>query len=323
MKAVVYNQYGPPEVLQLKEVDQPTPQNKQLKIKVNACAITMGDCELRSPAIPTFTWFIVRLVFGLFHPKIKTLGAYVSGTVVAKGKETNEFELGDQVYGICGKRFGGYAEYVCLDEKGPVTKTPSNMSMSEAAPVGLGLEGLHFFEKAQLKKGEKLLINGAGGGIGTYALQLAQYYGAEVTAVDTGDKLEALKGLGATACIDYTSTPLRDHQEKYDVILDVVGTIGHLESMQLLNKKGRYISAIPKISRALVALLAAPFSNKKSMTGLTSGSKEGLKTLTTLIEQGHMRTLIDKTFAMDQIIAAHKAIENGEKVGNMILNTSN
>ncbi|MCW5515705.1 NAD(P)-dependent alcohol dehydrogenase [Muriicola sp. Z0-33] len=318
MKAVLFYNYGPPEVLQLKEVEKPVPKDNEVLLKIRAAAITMGDCEMRSPKIPSFTWFLARLYFGLRKPRLKILGSYLAGEVETVGAEVKSFKKGDQLFGIS-HRFGAFAEYICLSEKYVLSGMPSNMTFEEAAPVGLGLDSLHFLKKAGIKKEDTVLINGAGGGIGTYALQLAKYYGAKVTVVDSNDKLEMLRSLGADAVIDYQEGDFTKSGTTYDIVFDVVGALSHRRSVRLLNKNGRYISAIPLLSRLLPSLWVSWTTGKKMMTGLANPHKEDLDYLKDLIEAGHLKTVIERHYGLEEVAEAHRYIEKGEKKGNVVV----
>ena len=321
MKAIVYEKYGGPEVLELKEIAKPTPKKDQVLIKIHAVTVTMGDCELRSPKIPYLLWFIVRLAFGLFKPRKKILGGYFAGEVEAIGEKVKKIKKGDQLFGVSGADFGAYAEYVSLSESNALTTLPSNMTYEEAAPVALGLDSLHFLRKAKIKAGEKVLINGAGGGIGTYAVQIAKYLGAEVTAVDSGDKLDILRSLGADFVIDYQKEDFVKSGKTYDVVFDVVGVIAHANSLKLLQPNGRYLSAIPQFPRIFKSWITDLTSNKKVMTGLTSPTQEDLNYLKDLIETGKLKTALESSiFPFEKMADAHRYIESGRKIGNLVIN---
>ncbi|MBD80137.1 MAG: NAD(P)-dependent alcohol dehydrogenase [Crocinitomicaceae bacterium] len=319
MKAVTYHKYGPPEVLTLGELESVTPKANKIRIKIRACAITAGDTELRSPKIPTLVWFIVRLFFGIFSPRIKVLGGYLSGDVVEVGEEVSEFKVGDSVFGISGSSFGGYAEYVTLNTTEAFIAKPSQLPYDEASPIGLGLDSLHFIRKLKLKRGEKILINGAGGGIGTYAVQIAKNIGARVTVVDSVDKSQMLHETGADETIDYQGEEVFSRGIKYDAIFDVVGTISKWQCLKALNSGGRYVSAIPSLSYLFWTVWPRWVGNKKIMTGLASPGKEDLIHLRDLVESGKLKTIIDRRYTMDQLVEAHHYIESGKKKGNIVM----
>jgi NADPH:quinone reductase-like Zn-dependent oxidoreductase len=219
MKAVVFTKYGPPDVLELKEVIKPSPKDNEVRIKVHAVTVTKGDCEIRSPEIPNLIWLLLRMYIGLIRPRIKILGAYLAGEIELAGKDVKGFKVGDQVCACSGAGFGAYAEYVCMPEEGGLTIKPANMTYEEASTVPIGIDALHFFRKAKVQSGEEVLINGAGGSIGTIAVQLAKCFGAQVTAVDSTGKLDMLRSIGADRVIDYTKEDYTQSGETNDVIL--------------------------------------------------------------------------------------------------------
>lgn len=318
MNAVLYYKFGPPEVLQFKKVEKPNPKANEILLKVRAAAVTMGDCEMRSPKIPNFTWFLARLYFGLRKPRKKILGCYLSGEVEAIGAEVKSFKIGDQLFGIS-PLFGAHAEYVCLSDKFALTNLPSNMSFEEAAPVGLGLDSLFFLKKVKIKKNDEILINGAGGGIGTYAVQLAKYFGANVTAVDSKNKLEMLRSVGADKVIDYKEGDFTQKGITYDIVFDVVGTLSHKRSLRLLKREGRYISAIPLVSRLFPNFWVSLTSNKKMMTGLANPHVEDLNFLKKLIEADQLKTIIDSTYDLKEVPKVHRYVEQAIKKGNVVI----
>lgn len=319
MKAITFEKYGQPEVLVLKEIEKPIPRSNEIIIKIYATTATAGDCELRRPDIPNFAWLIARLFFGLFKPKIKVLGSYIAGRIDSVGSDIRSFKEGELVFGVTGPKFGGYAEYVCLRDSSALSYLPNNTSYEEAAPIALGLDSLHFLRKGKIKAGERVLINGAGGGIGTYAVQLAKYFGTEVTAVDSSPKLDMLKRIGATKTIDYTKENLIDSNVKYDMIFDVVGKISYRDSLKLLKDNGRYISAIPTLPILLKGLWTRIVTKKKVITGLANPNKTDLDFMKSLIEKKYIETVIDSKFSLDNTIDAHRYIEKDTKSGNVII----
>jgi NADPH:quinone reductase-like Zn-dependent oxidoreductase len=262
---------------------------------------------------------MARLVFGLRKPRINIPGSYFSGEVAQVGNSVSGFKEGDRVCGINGAMFRSYAEYLKTPEKSVLSIVPEGISFEEAAPVALGLDSLHFIRKLKLKQGETLLINGAGGGIGTYAVQLAKLKGLQVTAVDSADKEDMLRSVGADNFIDYTSSPVQEWPDTYDAILDVVGTIPYKKSLRLLSKYGRYVSAVPEVDRILLSLMGSLFTSKKVMSGITSPTVKDLDYMVSLLAENKVRTVIDRTYTMDEIVQAHKDIEAGRKCGNAIL----
>jgi len=252
MKAIVWTKYGPPDVLQLQEVETPSPKENEVRIRVYAATVTAGDCEVRSLNIPIWIKLPMRIYVGLKKPKrVTILGQELAGEIEATGKAVQRFRKGDQVFAWAGLRFGGYAEYACLRENAMVGIKPANMTYEEAAavPVG-GLEALHFLRRGSIQNGQRVLINGAGGSIGTFAVQLAKYFGAEVTGVDSTGKLDMLRSLGADQVIDYTREDFTKSGQTYDVIFDVVGKSPLSRGLRSLKPNGRYL-ANPQLAKMI------------------------------------------------------------------------
>lgn len=324
MKAIVYTRYGPPDVLHLQEVAKPTPKNNEVLIRIRAVAVNAGDCELRSPQIPNLIWLLVRLYFGLIRPRKKILGAYLAGEVETVGSAVKIFKEGDSVFACSGPRFGAYAEYICLPDQEAIALKPSNMTYEEAAAVPLGLDALHFLRKAPIQKGQKVLVNGAGGGIGTIAVQLAKHFGAEITAVDSIGKLEMLRSIGADRVIDYSREDFAKSGETYDVIFDLVGKQSYARCIKSLKQNGYYLLANPSgLSQMVRGLWTSMVTDKKVVSQFASAKREDLVFLKELIEEGKLRSLIDKRFPLEQVVEAHKYVESGRKKGNVVLTLEN
>jgi NADPH:quinone reductase-like Zn-dependent oxidoreductase len=326
MKAIVWTKYGPPEVLQLQEVEKPTPKEDEVLVKIHATTVTAGDCELRSLKLPLLMSLPIRLFWiGFRKPRGTTIpGTELAGEIEAVGKDVKQFNKGDQVFGSAGMGFGANAEYICLPAKpgemeGGVAIKPSNMTFEEAAAVPFGgRDALHFLRKANIQRGQRILINGAGGSIGTFAVQLAKYYGAEVTAVDSTGKLDMLRSIGADQVIDYTQEDFTTTGEIYDVIFDVVGKISLLRSDKALKQDGTYLLANPS-SQMVQALWTSMTSSKKVIMETASGTIGDLNFLRGLIEEGKIRTVIDRTYPLEQIAEAHRYVEAGHKKGNVVI----
>ncbi len=325
MKAIVCTKYGPPDVLQLKEVEKPTPKVNEVLIKIHAATVTMGDCEMRSLKFSGLLKFLMRLGIGFRGPRkrFSILGQELAGEIEAVGNEVKLFKKGDPVFAATGFHFGAYAEFVCLPENGEVAIKPTNMTYEEAAvvPIG-GLEALHFLRKANIQKGQTILISGASGSIGTVAIQLAKYYGAEVTGVGNPTSLEVMKSIGANKVIDYTKENFTESGETYDVIFDVIGKSSFSSCLSSLNKKGIYLLANPKISLINREKWASRRSDKKLMSGNMDNTRERteqLNFLKELIEEGKIKSVIDRRYLLEQIPEAHTYVETGEKTGNVVI----
>jgi NADPH:quinone reductase-like Zn-dependent oxidoreductase len=324
MKAVVWTAYGGPEVLQLGEVDKPVPGARELLIKIYATTVTAGDWETRRLALPAWIRLPMRFYVGLTKPKRMTiLGQELAGEIEAVGKDVTRFKPGDQVFAATGFGLGGYAEYICLPEvpeDGVVAMKPANMTFEEAAAVPFGgLEALYFLKKADIQAGERILINGAGGTIGTFAVQLAKYYGAEVTAVDSAGKFEMLRAIGADHVIDYTTEDFAKNGQAYDVIMDVIGKSSFSGSMRSLTPNGRYLLVNPRVSHMIRGLWSSVTSRKRVIAGAASRTVEDLSFLRQLIETGKLRTVIDRCYPLERAAEAHRYAESGQKKGNLVL----
>jgi NADPH:quinone reductase-like Zn-dependent oxidoreductase len=326
MKAIVWTKYGPPDVLQLREVEQPTPKEDQVLIRIHATTVTAGDCEMRSLKFPIYLSLAMRLWIGLIKPKGTTIpGTELAGEIEAVGKEVKRFKVGDQVFGAAGMGFGANAEYICLPEEpgemeGGVAKKPANMTYEEAATVPFGgRDALHFLRLGNTQSGQKILINGAGGSIGTFAVQLAKTIGAEVTAVDSTAKLDMLRSIGADQVVDYTQEDFATRGEVYDVIFDVVGTIPFSPNDRSLSENGTYLTANPRLPQMVRGLWTSMRSNKKVIMKTASGTIADLVFLRELIEAGKIKTVIDRSYPLEQIAEAHRYVETGQKKGNVVV----
>ena len=325
MKAIVWTKYGPPDVLQLKEVDKPTPKDNEVLIKIFATTVTAGDCEMRSLKLPIYFSFPMRLYVGLRKPKrITILGQELAGEIEAVGKDVKLFKKGDQVFGTPGFSLSTYAEYTCLPEEPTedkvLAKKPANITYEEAAGITVGgLEALHYLKKGNIQSGEKVLINGAGGSIGTFAIQLAKSYGAEVTAVDSTAKLDMIRSIGADHVVDYTQEDFTKSSETYDVIFDVVGKSSFSGSKKLLKKNGRYLLANPGLLHRIRGFLTSKISNKKVIFGSVSYEIEEMNYLKELIEVGKIKSIVGKRFPLEQTAKAHRYVETGQKQGHVVI----
>ncbi|UCH59606.1 MAG: NAD(P)-dependent alcohol dehydrogenase [Anaerolineales bacterium] len=326
MKAIVWTKYGSPDVLEFRDVEKPVPKPNEVLIKIYATTVTAGDCEMRALKFPFILSLPMRLWIGFSKPKPDTIpGTELAGEIEAVGADVKEFKVGDQVFGSAGMGFGANAEYICLPEKpgemeGGVAIKPANMTYEEAATVPFGgRDALHFLRLGNLQPGQKILINGAGGSIGTFAVQLARHFGAQVTAVDSTAKLDMLRSLGADRVIDYTREDFTKNSQVYDVIFDVVGTLSFSRSAKSIKRDGTYLLANPVNSQMLRGLWVRMTSSRKVVMQTASGTIAALTYLRELIEAGIIRTFIDRSYPLEQIVEAHRYVETGQKQGNVVI----
>lgn len=321
MRAVVYERYGPPEVLQLRELEKPAPQPDELLIRVRAVEATKADCEMRSFRFPVqWFWLPLRIALGVRRPKRPVLGSYFAGEVEAVGAEVTKFAAGDAIFGCGQLRLGAYAEYMCLPESFTLAPKPTNMSFAEAAAVPLGgLNALHFLRLAEIQPGERVLVNGAGGSIGTFGVQIAKAMGAHVTAVDSGIKEAMLQDIGADAFIDYTQQDFAAGGPSYDVILDMVASSSYANCVGALKPGGRYLMANPRLADMLRSVLTNRTSDKRATFAFASEKLEELQALRQMIEAGQIRSAIDKILPLEQAAAAHRRVETEQRVGIVVL----
>ena len=324
MKAIIWTQYGPADVLQLKEVEKPSPKEDEVLIKIYATTVTAGDCEQRSLKMPFWYRLPMRAYVGFQKPeRVTILGMDLAGEIEAAGKDVKHFRAGDQVFGSAGVGFGTNAEYICLPEEpeaGALAIKPVNMTYEEAAavPVG-GLEALCFLRQGNVQSGEKLLINGAGGTIGTFAVQIARYLGAEVTGVESTGKLDMLRTIGADVVIDYTQEDFTKRGETYDFILDVVRESSFSGIIRSLKQNGRYLIANPGLSQMVRRLWTRMTSRKEVMFGAAKSKTEDLVFLKEMIEAGEIVSVIDRSFPLEEIPEAHRYVETGGKKGQVVI----
>lgn len=323
MKAIIHTNYGAPDGLSFQEVKKPVPKHNEVCIKIHAATVTSGDCEVRRFDIPVLFWIPLRLIMGIFKPRNKILGGELSGEIESVGKSVKKFEKGNQVFAATMMRLGAYAEYICLPETYPITLKPDSVSFEEAAtiPTG-GINGLHFLRKGDVRNGNEILINGAGGSIGTYAVQIAKSLGAKVTAVDRSAKLDMLRSIGADVVIDYTKTDFATNGKKYDVIIDVVGKRFDSSNLQSLKKGGRYVLGNPRLPGMIKGLWSSLTSDYKVLFELAPYKTEALIYVRDLVAEGKVKPVIDKCYPLAQTTEAHAFVESGEKIGNVVINVA-
>ncbi len=318
MKAIVCTKYGPPEVLQLKEVEKPVPKDNEVLIKIYAASISSGDVRTRGFIFPRLFWLMMRAMLGFRGPRKKILGSDLTGEIEAVGKDVKLFKEGDQVFGYPGS--GAYAEYICLPEEAPMAIKPSNMTYEEAAAVPFGGNtALHLLREANIQSGQKVLIFGASGGVGTVAVQLAKYYGAEVTGVCSTTNLELVQSLGADKVIDYTKEDFTKSGQTYDVIMDAVGKSSLSRCKSSLTQRGTYVSVGMPMSYVIKGLWLSITSSKKLIGGITFPKTENLIFLKELVEAGKLKSVIDRRYPLEQIAEAHSYVEKGQKTGNVVI----
>jgi len=321
MKAVVYLKYGAPDVLHVADIEKPQPKDNELLIKVHAAEVTKADCEMRSFNFPVkWFWLPLRLVLGVTKPRRAVLGGYFAGEVVALGKDVNRFDVGDRLFGTTGIRFGAHGEYVALPEKQTMALMPDNIGYEQAAATPLGaLNALHFMRLADIKAGEKVLINGAGGSIGTFALQIARDMGAEVSVVDSGIKEEMLRSLGAVNFIDYTKTNFADLGGSYDVVFDMVAGSSFKDCLKVLKPGGRLLLGNPSVLKMIRCGLTTRFTNKTAKFTFAKEAQEELVGLADMLAGRRITAVVDKVLPMTQAAEAHHLVETEQRIGAIVL----
>lgn len=302
MKAVIYNKYGEPNVLKVTEIENPKLKDDEILVKIHAATVTSGDVRLRSSDFPPLFWLPARLLFGLFRPKKKILGHELAGTIEAIGKNVTKFKVGDCVFGTTTMlKTGSYAEYICLPEQwknGVVAQKPDTLSFEEAAALPVGaMTAMYLLEKANLKKGQQVLVYGASGSVGSYAIQLAKQQGLMVTGVCSGSNIEMVKSLGAEKVINYKIEDYSESNEKFDIVFDAVGKTTKAKAKKVLNTGGKFVT----------------------IKMLTSEKTENLERIKELAEQEKLTPFIDKIFTLDEIVAAHEYVDTGRKRGNVVI----
>lgn len=321
MEAVVCTKYGPPEVLQIKEIEKPLPKDNEVLVKVYATTVSAADYKVRSFDVPATFWILARLMLGLRKPRKSILGMELSGEIETIGKNVSKFKKGDKIFAATLQTFGAYAEYKCLFEDGPIALKPINTSYEEAAAIPIGARtAFHYLKNiANIKPEQKVLIYGASGSVGTYAVQLAIYFGAEVTGVCSTANLELVKSLGADKVIDYTVADFMESFETYDIIFITVDKCPFIACKKALSEKGTYLNIgrpIPSLRMIWMSLI----SSKKIAVGKNSPeTADALIILKRIIEKGQLKPVIDRNYTLDQIVEAHRYADKGHKKGNVVI----
>jgi len=322
MKAAVYTRYGPPEVVEVKDVERPVPGDDEVLVRVRAATVAAADWRLRK-ADP----FLVRFVNGLWRPrKVNVLGLELAGEVESVGRTVTRFAVGDQVFGSTGFRFGAHAEYVCVPEGRSLETKPANMPLEESAAVLFGgVSALHFLRKAAIRPGEKVLVYGASGSVGVFAVQLAKHFGAHVTAVCSTRNLDVVRSLGADEVVDYTREDFSEAGRVYDVVFDAVGKSGYRRSLRSLKRGGRYVRVagssglLSMLGDMLRGVWVSLKGTAKVMGGMARAAPGDAAFLKGLIEAGELRTVIDRRYSLDEIVEAHRHAESGHKRGHVLI----
>ncbi len=328
MKAIVFEKYGPPEVLEVKEIEKPVPEDNEILIKVHATPVNYGDITARNFAnitsrefnMPLLMWLPARIMFGFNKPKTKILGSEFSGEIESVGQNVKKFKKGDAVFGYLGQNMGANAEYLCMPENGKVAIKPANITYEEAAAIPYGaLTALNILKKVNIQKGHKVLINGASGGIGSAAVQLAVYFGAQVTGVCGTPRIEFVKSLGAEKVIDYKKQDFTTNGEKYDLIFDILGKSSYNRCKNSLNQNGIYLLASFKTKQLLQMLWTKLFGDKKVICAISMEKPKDMEFVKELVEAGNLKSIIDINFPMEQAVKAHRYVEQGENKGKVII----
>jgi NADPH:quinone reductase-like Zn-dependent oxidoreductase len=315
MKAITYSQYGSWQVLKLQQVEKPKPQDDQILIKIMATTVNSADIRLRK-ADP----FLVRLVFGFFKPKIKILGTVIAGIVEEVGKDVTLFKIGDEVFGLNDATMGTYAQYLAVSQATPLSLKPDNLNFEESAALVFGGHtALHFLKKSGITQGQKILIYGASGAVGTSAIQIAKYYGAEVTAVTSTNNIDFVKSLGADKVIDYTKEDLGSIKEKYDIVYDTVDKIAVSTIASLVKSDGVLILGAALIKSMLQGFIISKRRKLRLITGEAKATSKDIEFIKELASGGILKSTIDKNYSFEQIPQAHQYVEQGHKKGNVVV----
>jgi NADPH:quinone reductase-like Zn-dependent oxidoreductase len=320
MKAIVYDRYGPPDVLQVREVPTPAPNDHEVLIRTHATTVTSGDHRVRSLDVPAGFGLVTRVIFGILRPRKHILGSELAGEVESVGKDVSKFKAGDQVFAYPGAAMGCYAEFRCMPESGAVARKPAGLTYDEAAALSFGgTTALDFFRRGKLQAGDRVLVNGASGAVGTAAVQLARHFGADVTGVCSTANVELVRSLGANRVIDYTAEDFTERGERYDIIVDTAGTAPFSRSKDSLKEKGRLLLVFAGLADMLQAPWVSMTTGTKVIAGPAAGRAEDLRFLAALAEAGEFKPVIDRRYPFEQIVEAHRYVDAGHKKGNVVI----
>lgn len=323
MKAILHTKFGPPDELQLKEIEKPEPKDNELLIKIHATTVTSTDCNVRNfTFVPRVFHLPARLfMFGVFKPRINILGIDLAGEIEAVGKEVKRFKVGDKVFGTPGITFGAHAEYICVSEDRELAIKPTDMSWEEAAAIFLGASTALFYlrNKGNIQAGHKILIYGASGAIGTYAVQLAKYYGAEVTGVCSTTNIRMVQSLGADKVIDYTKQDYTENGETYDLVLDTVGKTSFSRCKKSLKQNGAFLPVVMGLRELIQIVWTSMTGGKRVKGGVAEVTVDDLEFFRELFEEGKIKPVIDRCYPLEQTAAAFRYVEKGHKKGNVVI----
>ncbi len=321
MKAVIYTKYGPPEVLRIEELPKPVPQDDEVLIKVRATTVSSGDARLRSFTVPAGFWLPGRLALGIFGPRNKILGSELAGEIEALGRNVNRFKVADQVFAGTGTSLGGHVEYKCLREDGAIALKPANLALEEAAALTFGGTTALFFlrDQGKIKSGHRVLINGASGSIGTAAIQLAKYFGAEVTGICSSANASLVRSLGADHVIDYKAEDYSKSDISYDIIFDTVGKLKYSRSKRVLAANGSFLTAVAGATEFAQMLWTSVVKGRRVRAGIAIERQQDLQLIKEIVELGKLKPVVDRRYPLEQIVEAHRYVDGGHKKGNVVV----
>lgn len=320
MKAIKCPKYGPPGVLKVVNIEKPKPKDNEILVKNYYTTVTVADCRIRGFKVPASFWLPARLFLGLFRPKQSILGNELSGIIEDVGKNIEKFHSGDEIFAFTSKKMGAYAEYVCLDENMCIALKPKNLSFEQSAALSFGgITALFFLDKCKVKKGEKILIYGASGSVGTSLVQIAKYFGANVTGICSSENMEMVKNIGADSVYDYKKTDLSDINEKYDIFIDAVGKGNVKKSINVIKQNYRYIHIVADPFTLMKINSKSSGKNIEIIGGTYIANVEQINRIKIFADEGFFKPVIDKIFNFSEIVSAHEYVDKGHKKGNVII----